>query len=239
MKTAHTSEQTQQGPGRGFWIALGAVWVVPLVVLLATFRWRLPAAGMRLLYKSTWVLFAGVLLSWVLLPFLLEKMPKRRRWMPIAGLAALSLASFFLLPYGIHPWEYRGYFTSRTFGPEIGWDYADGLFVSMFLHFIPVGLVGLVDGWFSGAPEPGRGRAAERSGGVPRKRTWLDDVWKGGQLSDDFYGRRGEFDRNDESRRISEDIQQFRSANPDADLSDHYYWDDLRDAETDDYLEDD
>ena len=36
----------------------------------------------------------------------------------------------------------------------------------------------------------------------------------------------------------SEDIQQFHNANPDADLSDHYYWDDVLNAGTDGYLDD-
>ena len=54
----------------------------------------------------------------------------------------------------------------------------------------------------------------------------------------DYYGRHGEFDSNDESRRVSEDIQGFHSQFPDTDLSDHYYWDDVVDAGTDGYLED-
>ena len=47
------------------------------------------------------------------------------------------------------------------------------------------------------------------------------------------------FRQYDESRRISEDIQQFHNANPEADLSDHYYWEDVLDAESNEYLEDD
>jgi len=74
--------------------------------------------------------------------------------------------------------------------------------------------------------------------GLKGSGTWLDRVWKGGEVRDDYYGKRGEFDRNDKSRRVSEDIQQFRAANPVADLSDQYFWDDLLDADTDGYLED-
>ena len=51
-----------------------------------------------------------------------------------------------------------------------------------------------------------------------------------------YYGMNGEFDVNDESRRVSEDIEQFANAHPDADVKDHYYWDDIIDAETDDYI---
>ena len=33
-------------------------------------------------------------------------------------------------------------------------------------------------------------------------------------------------------------MQQFRRAHPGSTLSDHYYWDDILDADTDGYLED-
>ena len=58
-------------------------------------------------------------------------------------------------------------------------------------------------------------------------------------MTRDYYGMHGEFDINDESRRVSEDMQGFHDNYPDSDLSDHYYWDDVVDAETDGYLEDD
>ena len=61
------------------------------------------------------------------------------------------------------------------------------------------------------------------------------DFW---DMTKDYLGKHGEFDYNDEARRISEDIQQFHNANPDADLSDHYYWEDILNAETDGYLDD-
>lgn len=43
----------------------------------------------------------------------------------------------------------------------------------------------------------------------------------------------------DASRRVSEDIQQFHNEHPDADLTDHYSWEDILDAETDGYLDED
>lgn len=67
-----------------------------------------------------------------------------------------------------------------------------------------------------------------------KERNWLDDF----DMTKDYYGKHGEFDRNDESRRVSEDIQQFHNCHPDADLHDHYYWDDILDAKTDGYLDD-
>ena len=47
------------------------------------------------------------------------------------------------------------------------------------------------------------------------------------------------FRQYDESRRVSEDIEQFHNSHPEADLSDHYSWEDILDAETDGYLDDD
>lgn len=58
------------------------------------------------------------------------------------------------------------------------------------------------------------------------------------EATKDYYGKHGEFDYNDEARRVSEDIQQFHRARPDADLSEHYYWEDILDAKTDGYLDD-
>ena len=46
------------------------------------------------------------------------------------------------------------------------------------------------------------------------------------------------FRQYDESRRRSEDIEQFHRSHPDADLSDHYDWEDILDAETDGFLDD-
>lgn len=51
-----------------------------------------------------------------------------------------------------------------------------------------------------------------------------------------YYGMNGEFETNDRSRQVSEDIEQFSNAHPDADVTEHYYWDDVLDAETDDYI---
>lgn len=65
-------------------------------------------------------------------------------------------------------------------------------------------------------------------------RNWLNS----NPITDNYIGKHGELDRYDESRRISEDIQQFSNSNPGADLSDHYHWEDILDAETDGYLDD-
>lgn len=51
-----------------------------------------------------------------------------------------------------------------------------------------------------------------------------------------YYGMNGEFETNDRSRQVSEDIEQFSNAHPDADVTEHYYWDEVLDAETDDYI---
>ena len=66
-----------------------------------------------------------------------------------------------------------------------------------------------------------------------------DDVEDEYDMTRDYYGKHGEFDTNDESLRVSEDIRGFHHEFPDEDLTDQYYWDDVLDAETDDFLEDD
>ena len=72
--------------------------------------------------------------------------------------------------------------------------------------------------------------------GLWGEKTWLDDLWDKGGVSGDFIGNHGEFDVNDEARRVSEDMQQFHNNHRDADLTDHYYWDDVLDADTDGYI---
>ena len=57
-------------------------------------------------------------------------------------------------------------------------------------------------------------------------------------ITDDYYGHRGEFDSNDRDRAYSEDMQQMRQDNPNADLEDHFGWDNLLSYETDDYDKD-
>ncbi len=241
MKRVHITERIRSGLTLKLRIALAAVWIVPLVILLATFRWNLPCVGLRLLCKSTWVLFAGAMLSWF--PISLGKYSDKMFRELFFLLGGILVVSSFLLPFGLGHWGYYGSYYGFRLNPS--WRYGENLMLSFLLHYFPVacivelvrepstGSLSVDSSWQmdDGQPKAGSGMWGGHS--------WLDGVWKGGQISDDFYGKHGEFDRNDESRRVSEDMQQFRSANPDADLSDHYYWDDVRDADTDGYLEDD
>jgi len=91
--------------------------------------------------------------------------------------------------------------------------------------------LGTPSGWSSSYSSSSTSSSTQSSGS---RYGWLDDF----DMTKDYYGKHGEFDRNDESRRVSEDIQQFHNCHPDADLHDHYYWDDILDAETDGYLDD-
>lgn len=43
-------------------------------------------------------------------------------------------------------------------------------------------------------------------------------------MTSDYYGRHGEFDRNDEDRAYCEDMQQMHSANSDVNLEEHFGW---------------
>lgn len=243
MKPVHITERSLKGYTTKILVSFAAVWIVPLIVLLATFRWHLPAVGVRLLYKSTWVLFAGALLSWF--PISFAKLPDKtlKKWAILLG--SLAAASLFLLPFGMGHWDYYGSYYGFCLNPS--WYYVDNLFLSFLLHLFPVGLVfGLTDEGTAGSlsdssswqTDYDQSKMTGTGSGSWGGRSWLDGVWKGGQISDDFYGKHGEFDRNDESRRVSEDMQQFHSSHPGADLSDHYFWDDTLDAETDGYLDD-
>lgn len=236
-----------------FWIWLVVVWLWPLVLLLFTFHWNLPEVGLRLLYKSTWVLFAGMSQSWILL-LADKKHHARPNWF-VPVLVFLSLASLLLLPFGLGKWEWElhynwdTYKSYQSFELNRYWEYDSNLLLSFAIHFlIPmcIGIVydGLSLGGYSGVTSYSSSSREwqppqqKRTGSGPwGEKTWLDDVWKGGQVSDDFIGHRGEFDLNDEARRVSEDMQQFHYNHPDADLSDHYYWEDVLDADTDGYLE--
>ena len=228
-----------------FWIWLAVVWLWPLVLLLFTFHWTLPEVGLRLLYKSTWVLFAGVSQSWILL-LADKKHHARPKWF-VSVLVSLSVASLFLLPFGLGKWEWElhynwdTYKSYQSFELNRYWEYDSNLLLSFVIHFLVPMIIGVVnEGLFSGSSSrewqpPQKTRTGS---GLWGEKSWLADVWKGGQVSDDFIGHRGEFDLNDEARRVSEDIQQFHYNHPEADLSDHYYWEDVLDADTDGYLED-
>ena len=58
-------------------------------------------------------------------------------------------------------------------------------------------------------------------------------------MTKDYYGKHGEFDKNDDSWGTSEYIRQFHNDNPDLDLSDHFDWQERAEAESDGFLEDD
>ena len=57
-----------------------------------------------------------------------------------------------------------------------------------------------------------------------------EDIFDNFDPTRDYYGRHGEFDTNDESRRVSEDIQGFHNNFEDSDLLLHYHWDEVLDA---------
>ena len=227
----NTAPKLSKRLGPGFYVLLAAMWLWPLVVLLATFRWHNPSVGLRLLCKSTWVLFAGVCQSWLMWMWQADKRGVTKdKWLWI--LISVSVASLFLLPFGLGTWEW----SYHNFGLSRNWTYSGNLFLSFLLHILPVGIfVELLNG---SASDGGLVDYQTPDASCPAgEEGWMDRVWTGEGISDDFYGNHGEFDVKDEARRVSEDMQQFHSAHPNADVSDHYYWDDVLDAETDDYLE--
>jgi len=57
-------------------------------------------------------------------------------------------------------------------------------------------------------------------------------------MTKNYYGKHGEFDRNDEERGICEDMYGMHSDNPDADLEYHYGWENKLNYDTDGYSDD-
>ena len=251
----HITEKTlSRQPGWGFYIILGMMWIWPLILVLCLLQWEYPSVGLRLLYKSTWVLYAGVTQSWCLLLGTLKRYDLKK-WMNLLGIFAVL--SFFLLPVGLGRWEfynqYKNGVMNSTYQLARDWSYGANLLLSLLLHglaIMPISLIyvlanpseppiysgGMETGEYDSSLDSDLDAAIGLGAGA-----WMAKSWGNSQLfkplSDSYYGHHGEFDRNDESRRISEDMQQFHSNHPNADLSDHYFWDDVRDAETDGYLD--
>lgn len=225
-----------------FWVVMAMLWVLPLLVVLFLQRWDVAYAGRHFLYKSTWVLFVGVMLGWILIGRALRGFRQEAAWVVVY--VVLTLASLVLLPFGLGRWEVVG--GEYVLNPE--WEYSGNFYLSMLVHTV----VGSVAAAAAGVSlegvdaHPGHSSYEPRPVPPPRKsgtglwgkESWMDHVWDGTGGTFDYIGKHGEFDRNDESRRVSEEIQQFHRAHPDADLSDHFFWDDIRDAETDGYLDD-
>lgn len=250
MKTTHNSLR----------IGLIIIWIWPLIALLIAWR-SLHGNGLWFLCKSTWVLFAGVMQSWLI--FTTKKWKKNPLKWYVAVVCVLTLASLLLLPFGLAKWDFYREVDSlshsvRVFKMNPFFFYDENFWLSLALHFLVPVVLGIVylglsndvgallgtgvlanSDWENAGSSRNRSDGSRRGSGLWGEKTWLDDVWKGGSVSDDFIGHRGEFDLNDEARRVSEDMQQFHYNHPDADLSDHYYWEDVLDADTDGYLEDD
>lgn len=251
MKTTHNPHRA----------TLITIWAWPLVVLMIVGLALSYGDSLWYLCKSTWALFAGVMQSFVL--FTTKKWKQNRLKWYIAVVCVLTIASLLLLPFGLAKWDFYPVYDSHynptyVFKMNPYFFYDENIWLSMALHFlVPILPIMVVDGLFNDlgssfgtdfSSYPGSGSGSsfansypckeKRGSGLWGEKTWLDDVWKGGQVSDGFIGHRGEFDLNDEARRVSEDIQQFHYNHPDADLSDHYYWEDVLDADTDGYLED-
>ena len=218
----YKTNQGMKNREEAFWSWMVAAWVWPFLLLLFTFNFGLDADGPRFLYKFTWVLYAGALQGLaVALAY------KTRHWYEeprVLACLALTVLSFFLLPFGLGKWEpnFKGVLELSS-----DWYYVPNLALSLMLHTLPpLAIGGLISGE---STTPGDGSYDVGTYTPPRAKGFMEK---------DYIGMHGEFDRNDESRRISEEIQQFHRAHPDADLSEHFYWDDILDAETDGYLDD-
>ena len=233
------------------------IWVWPLIALLLVGSRDACGSGLWFLCKSTWVLFAGVMQSIILLTT--RKWKKNPQKWYIAPLCLLTFVSILLLPFGLAKWDFylvydSNYNTDYDFRMNPYFFYGENIWLSVTLHFLgPLLPMALIEGLTNDTGATFRVGSSSCSGssftdsysgggncgsGLWGEVTGLNDDCNVGPVSDGFIGHRGEFDLNDEARRVSEDMQQFHYNHPDADLSDHYYWEDVLDADTDGYLED-
>lgn len=253
--STHTSEAPQTGRThpRDFYGWMGFCWIWPLLVVLAVFDWKMPQVVMRLFCKLSWVLFAGMAQGLILLCVYKVYLRTHDFWADM--MVWFFILSFFVLPFGMCEWDVSKH--TGAVEASVMWDYGTSFLLSFLAHMIPgIMLLHLAHPGNHPADQPstrkvkpwdtGRmadwqeaERKARRSSGLGYTGwdSWVEDLWNGGGVSGDYYGHRGEFDLNDEARRVSEDMQQFHNNHRDADLSDHYYWEDVLDAETDDYLD--
>lgn len=221
-----------------FWVLSLILWWILIVIWAVAVDRSLPNHGMRLLYKSTWVLFVGAIVEWFVVMLCIRE--KRGKDPRVIALIVLSVASLFLLPFGLAQWTWQSY--PKQYMVNYSWDYLENFSLSLLIHTLPyTSIVFLLFPSLSQGPTPADFKPMDS---MPepvfkRKESWLDHVWDGTAGTFDYYGMHGEFDRNDESRRMSEEIQQFHQAHPDADLSEHFFWDDILDAKTDGYLDED
>ena len=251
----HKENTPSRKPSQGFYIILSVMWLWPLILLLCTFEWGYPSVGLRLLCKSTWVFFAGITQSMCLL----WACQKRYVWDDKVFVLAMFLfvVSFFLLPFGMVEWgfhyQYKNGTMDRTYRFTSDWSYLLNLFLSFLLHCLSFVLQSIV--YAIANPEESKryaGGVQTRDydsnmesdldavigigAGAMMAKSWMDSPFFK-PISDDYYGHHGEFDLNDEARRSSEYMQQFHQAHPKEDLSDHFFWDDIQDAGTDGYLD--
>ena len=222
-----------------FWIFSAVLWLCAIAIWLVAVDRDLPNYGMRLLYKSTWALLAGVMLEWIVAAACIRE--RRGKDLRVVVLIALTMASVFLLPFGLAKWVWRPSYPEYQYVVNPLWFYSENLLLSLLIHASPflVVAIGHYSASIGDAPVDFKPMDSMPEPVFKRKESWLDHVWDGTAGTFDYYGMHGEFDRNDESRRMSEEIQQFHQAHPDADLSEHFFWDDILDAKTDGYLDED
>ena len=236
----NTRSSLPKPPGPWFYVILGLMWLWPMVLLPFVFVWFYPSVALRLLCKSTWWLFAGVAQNWCLLVAVMNRWKYVKVLLWVMGI--LVVPSVFLLPFGMMKPFYLNHMRD--------WFYLGNLFLSVVLHvgaFVLVSVVAVIAhpeefpsygsaGTYDPDPDDELDAVMGAAAGAMMAKSLMDSpLFK--PISDDYYGRRREFDLNDESRRVSEDMQQFYSGRRGADKTDHYDWADVLDADTDGYFE--
>lgn len=80
-------------------------------------------------------------------------------------------------------------------------------------------------------------KSSGSSSGKPAARKSTGSFFDSIDPTKDYYGKHGEFDKNDDSWGTSEYIRQFRNSDPGVKLSDHFDWQELAEAESDGFLD--
>ena len=225
--------------GALFYILLGAICVVPMALCVLASRNAFDTETCVVYFFIA--LFVAVAFSDLLLVYNPKgDNPKKDKlavaFAVLTGISVFGLAAaFFLLFVGGQTWA------TVLFA----------LFLSLLCHLVPGFLVWQI---FVGSQRvSGTFRAGDSQRQDGAFRFWKEgasqDGGAGGSGLDkwiasldptkDYYGKHGEFARNDDSWGSSEYIRQFHNADPGCDLSDHFDWQEITDAETDGFLDDD
>lgn len=224
MQTQHKSR------GLLFYILLGVFCIVPLVFYIVLLGDVLKTEnGMACLFFA---LFTTVLCVDVLIVYNPKgEMPKKDTLAVV--FAILTVVSFFGLAVAFNL-LFMDDFTWATVLLALGMSFLCHVLPGFAVWQIFIGSKKQDKFSYTYHPHTQESEGSENDGkaaggGIDK---WIDRF----NPTKDYYGMHGEFDKNDDSWGTSEYIRQFRNANPEDDLSDHFDWQEMAEAESDGFI---